>query len=243
MSIPILVPLGNGSRFGNDELRILLRSIDRNVVDAGTVYLMTEHCPEWVDNVVVVPLGDPYTSNKDANLHYKTLTTIERHGIGRFCWCADDNVFMRPMRLEGMPVVHNHRSYKYFCENNPESRWRARIRNTFEWAVSRGVFLEHNFEGHVPQLFDGQALVKGMHGVDYTTQPGLTIYTTWRVVTDTWHESVDQNEVKTTVETNFIDYKFDKPFLGYNDLGFGSGLREKLLAMFPERSRFEKEEK
>ena len=102
-----------------------------------------------------------------------------------------------------MPVVHNHRSYKYFCENNPESRWRARVRHTFEWAVSRDVFLEHNFECHCPQLFDGNALVKGMQGVDYTTQPGLTIYTTWRVVTDTWHESVDQNEVKTTVETNF----------------------------------------
>lgn len=240
--IPIIIPLGCGSTYHNDELRLLLRSIERNALDLGEVYLVTDCCPEWVDRkaLAVVPMSDKFSGNKDACLHRKTLACIQAFGIGRFCWCADDNLLCKPMNLAGIPVLHNHRDTGRFY-NPPLTKWQNRARNTLEWAKGRGVELGHHFECHCPQVFDGQALLEGMKGVDYVSQPGLTIYTAWRVVTDSWRDSQNQLDWKETYEMPCTarDVVFDKPFLGYNDVAFG-GIRGRLFEEFPEPSRWEK---
>lgn len=241
--IPTIIPLGNGSWQGrNDELRLLLRSLERNALDLGEVYIITDCCPEWVDRkaLVVFPMGDIYSGNKDANLHRKTLACIQAFGIGKFCWCADDNLLCKPMNLADIPVLHHHRENERFYCQSP-TKWQRRVRNTLEWAKARGVELEHQFECHCPQIFDGRKLLEGMKDVDYVSQPGLTIYTTWRVVTDTWRDSQSQLDFKNTYELpcTATDIQFDKPFLGYNDTGFGC-IRERLFKEFPETSRYER---
>lgn len=243
MSTDVIIPLGNGSWNGlNDELRLLLRSLDRNALDLGNVYLATVCCPDWIDQktLTVVPLEDLYCNNKDANLHRKTLACIKLYGIEKFCWCADDNLLCRQMKLEDIPVLHNHRPNSRFYEK-VLSKWQHRVRNTLEWAKARGAELPHNYECHCPQVFDGQALLKGMDGVDYVALPGLTIYTSWRVVTDSWRESQNQLDWKETHELpcTAIDVSFNKTFLGFNDTAFGC-IREELFRRFPEKSRFER---
>ena len=241
----IIIPLGNGSRSNDDELRILLRSIDRNLRGYGRVFLVTSYCPSWVnrDMVTVVNIEDLYHDNKDANLHLKTLKTIEKYNVRHFVWCSDDNVFSQPMYAGMIPTVHNHRRNEDFSQNEA-NRWRNRVRHTLDWAESRGVHLEHNYECHCPQLFDGKALLEGMKDVEYVRQPGLTIYTTWRVVTDSWKDSIDQRDVKATYEMDkYEDYKTDdlhaKPFIGFNDQTFLNGLRDRLLKEYNDRSKFE----
>lgn len=246
MSIPdIIIPLGNGSQSNDDELKILLRSIDRNLKGYGRVFLVTSYCPSWIDmsKVTVVSVEDIYHDNKDANLHLKTLKTIELCNVKNFVWCSDDNVFMQPMYAGMIPTIHNHRHNDEF-KHGEQNRWRNRVRHTLDWADSRGAHLEHQYECHCPQLFDGQALLEGMKGVDYGKQPGLTIYTTWRVVTDSWHGSLDQRDYKATYEKqDDKNYMTDdlkaRMFCGYNDSCFLNGLRERLFKEFPEKGRFE----
>lgn len=241
--MPTIIPLGNGSWQGkNDELRLLLRSLEKNALDLGEVYLVTDCCPEWVDReaLTVFPMSDIYSGCKDANLHRKTLACIQAFGIGRFCWCADDNLLCKPMNLADIPVLHNHRpNERFYCQS--PTKWQNRVRNTLEWAKARGSALPHNYECHCLQIFDGQALLRGMQDVDYVTQPGLTIYTTWRVVTDSWRESQNQLDFKNTYELpcTATDIRFDKPFIGYNDTAFGC-IRERLFKEFPETSKYER---
>jgi len=240
----IVIPLGNESRSNDDELRILLRSIDRNLKGYGRVFLVTSYCPAWVNRneVTVVDIADIYHDLKDANLFIKTLKTIEMYDVNRFVWCSDDNVFSQPVYAGMIPVIHNHRKYDDFKQS--ENRWRVRVRNTFDWAFRRGADITYNYECHCPQLFDGQKLLEGMKNVDYTRQPGLTIYTTWRVVTDSWHNSIDQRELKATYEKqddkNYLtDDLKARMFIGYNDACFLNGLRERLFNEFPDKGRFE----
>lgn len=241
--MPTIIPLGNGSWQGrNDELRLLLRSLERNAIGLGTIYIATIYKPSWLkesDGLVVVPIKDIYNSNKDANLFEKTLRTIEMYNIGDFVFTADDAALLKPMNLADIPVLHNHRDNgRFYCQSL--TKWQNRVRNTLEWAKARGSVLPHNYECHCPQVFDGKALIEGMKDVDYVTQPGLTIYTAWRVVTDSWRDSQNQLDFKETHELpcTATDIRFDKPFIGYNDTAFGC-IREELFRRFPERSKYE----
>ena len=96
--IDIIICLGNGSMNGNDELRLMLRSLERYVEDAGRIFLATHYCPAWIDRdkIIVVDIDDVYLANKDANLHAKTLEVIRQYNVGRFCWLSDDVVFNKP---------------------------------------------------------------------------------------------------------------------------------------------------
>lgn len=247
MTIPVLIPLGQGSYRNNDELRYLLRSLDRNAGQPH-VYLMTMCAPAWInpEHVTVVPLPDPYSDCKDANLFYKTHKTIEKYNIGDFIWTADDAAILQTLNLEDIPVIHNHRPNNIFYEK-PQTKWRARVAATLDWAKSQGVDLPHNYECHCPQKFNGQAILKGMKNVPFYPQ-GKTIYTTWRVVTNTWQNSKDQMALKHTFELEGDDSikrmtdkeLFSKPFLGYGDACAGYVL-DRLSQIFCTRSIYEQQ--
>ena len=242
-NIPIIIPLGNGSWQGrNDELRLLLRSLERNALDLGEVYLVTDCCPEWVNRkaLTVVPIPDIYKDCKDANLFNKVHSTIKMHGIGDFVFSADDNVFLKPIELKNLPIIHNHRNNSMFYANSL-TKWQNRVRNTLEWAKKQGVQLEHNFECHCPQLFNGTKIIQTPFKYYPDFSDGKTIYTTWRVVTNSWMESKPQLDFKETYEMPCTarDVVLDKLFIGYNDIGFGC-IREKLFEAFGKKSKWEK---
>ena len=238
----VILPLGVGSKHSNEELRMLLRSVDKNLKGVERVFLVTTCCPDWVnrENVIVVPIADKYDNNKDANLHLKTLSAIERYNIGDFVWLSDDNAILREIGVNEIPILHNHRDNQQFL-NNAGSKWRARVANTLRFAFARGANIQHNYECHCPQLFNGQMLLEGMKGVDYASLPGLTIFTTWRVVTNTWQGSKSQLDWKETYEMPCTpkDVILDKSFVGYNDSAF-QGVLARLKQLFPNKSRFEK---
>ena len=246
MTIPVLIPLGNGTYRDNLELRYLLRSLDAN---AGKphVYLMTMCAPDWInpEHVTIVSLPDPYSDCKDANLFYKTHKTIEKYHIEDFVWTADDAAIMQPIDLENIPVVHNHRPNSMFYEK-PTTKWRSRVKDTLEWAKSRGVCLPHNYECHCPQKFNGKAILDGMKDVSFYPD-GKTIYTAWRVATDSWQNSVSQLDVKRTFEFEFDDSinnlvqseLCSKPFIGYSD-ATAERVFNRLKEIFSNKSIYEK---
>ena len=51
--------------------------------------------------------------------------------------------------------------------------------------------------------------------------------------------AVEQSAVKETVEKKGQEAKLDRLFVEYNEAGFVDGLRERLLELFPEPSRWE----
>ncbi len=248
VKIDVIIPLGNGSRFDNRELRILLRSIAANCTDVGRVFLATQYCPRWVDRstVTVVDIPDTATDNKDANLMDKVLGVIEKHGVERFAFAADDNAFMRPCELKHISLLHG-RGRKEFT---PDTKWRRRMLHTFEYFDARGVSPDNTFDTHCPQYFpDAQGLVAAMKDIDYRTQPGLTIMTAFRCAQNDIYGSFPASNVKLTFEGDCKKKVADataetlasRLFIGYNDDGAAAGLLDKLEQIFPERSRYETE--
>lgn len=242
--IDIIICLGNGSSHGNDELRILLRSMERNASGIGRVFLATSYAPGWLDpsRLAVIDIDDIYLDNKDANLHRKTLEVVARYNVGRFCWLSDDVVFLKPVALQDIPIL---RGVKPCEEFRPDKIWTRRLCHTFDFARSVGVDIRHSYEVHAPQVFDGSLLLERMRGVDYTSQPGLTIFTAWRAVCGQigLPDELPFTEWKETLSTPeaAVNAKLDRPFAGYNDDAFDVvGFRARLFRMFNAKSSYER---
>ena len=73
--VDLIIPLGNGSKSDNDELKILLRSLEKNGVGVRDVVVVTEVPPKWLTGVRIVNQGDPLSKNKDGNLLGKMLAS------------------------------------------------------------------------------------------------------------------------------------------------------------------------
>lgn len=240
----IIICLGNGSMNGNDELRIMLRSLERHADDIGRMFVATHYAPKWLDSskVTIVDIDDVFISNKDANLHRKTLETIRRYNVGKFCWLSDDVVFNSRTTLGRIPILHSDGEKETY---DRKSTWLDRLRNTFHFAECCGQECKYSYDVHAPQTFDGQKLLEGMDGVDYEHGLGLTIFTAWRAVcgeigteneesVGMWKETLENAQTANAA-------KFDKNFIGYNDAAFNTySFRKRLFAMFPEKSSFEK---
>ena len=67
MKIDIVYPLGTGSKWQDSELRFSLRSIEKNFIDKGTVWVIG-HKPDWLINARHIPMPDKHKHNKDANI-------------------------------------------------------------------------------------------------------------------------------------------------------------------------------
>lgn len=240
MKHSLIVPLGGGSRANNDELRILLRSIERNVENLDKVVLVTTTPPDWVRNVVVVPCPDAHEHNKDANLIDKTVAAVNTLGLETFAWAADDNVFNRRCDLDTLVPVYNPRDKRQFQLALRRNRWIRRMVHTFELAESMGTPLDRNYESHTPQLFrHARELLARLGKVDYVTDPGYGIHTLFYLLCPAG-APVGMTSVKTTYERpDQMGQVPDKMFIGYNDECFLGGLREKLMQLFPKKSRYE----
>ena len=66
--IDLVIPLGTGSKSGNDELKLFLRSIEKNGTGIRNILVVTDHVPDWLTGVQIVPQGDIYEKNKDGNI-------------------------------------------------------------------------------------------------------------------------------------------------------------------------------
>ena len=102
----ILYVVGNGSTWQNNELRYSLRSIEKNGVNVGRVYLVG-HMPGFVSDLVrYIPCRDPY-KQKHKNILYKTLFAVAHSDIdSHFLVSSDDHFYIKTTDFDKLPVYY-----------------------------------------------------------------------------------------------------------------------------------------
>ena len=237
--VDIIIPLGIGSKSDNDELRLFLRSLEKNGLGYRNIIIVANGTVDWLQNVTVLQLDDPLQHNKDGNIIRKVLHALRKvEDISpEFVWTCDDCVVLKEFDFNSIPPIYNVRGKdEFFMGGN---NWHKRLIRTFEYFEEKGFPLKHNYEAHVPQRFPTQKVLDVMFGIDYQSDVGYGINTLFFGLLKE-NGGFDQRLFKNTVENN--DNKnplLDKPLLGYNDKGF-SVLKDKLFKMFPYKSKYEK---
>ena len=241
-AVDTIIPLGNGSKAGNDELRLLLRSLERNAVNVRHILLVTDCAPEWLapgNGLEVVPCADTHRHNKDANIFGKVLAGMERAETADIVWTCDDCAVLRACDFAALPVLYCRRSRREF---GVAKRWDRRMR-----ATMKELGLEHwHFDTHTPQRWNRAEAQVALSWTPYLCRRGRCINTAviGRMVgpalpagaeeQSAWKETCQDEEGGKAA-------KLDKVFVAYNDAGFiWTGLRERLFGLFPEKSKWEK---
>ena len=232
----LLVPLWAGAREPHDELRILLRSAEKNLTHLGRVIVVTTNPPKWLRNAVVVPVSDD-TRIKDANMLDKVIKAVEVMSIKRFVLAADDNVFLSPVDARKIPVLRIDAPRSSY--DKPENGWFMRVCDTYDYWAMMGLPLNCNYEAHCPQTFLSADFMGKIQQVPYHEGRGLTIYTCLRMCGGRVTGTDCRPYVVSCAKKEAANSPLDKTFCVYMDEAFNNGLRERLFERFPEKSRFE----
>lgn len=242
MATDVIIPLGSGSKSGNDELRLLLRSLEMNAANLGRIAVVSEDFPEWLTGVERIIHGDRFAHNKDANMIEKVIAGMTHLDCADFVLCSDDNIVNRECDMDKLPILYNSRTQDAFGPDFARGqwpRWHRRMYHTFWLAEQMGAELHHNYETHCPQRFSAR-LKWNLDQINYRAGVGFGIYTTFRLC-EGITGGEEQSPYKTThEEANSVAKPMDRMFVGYNDKAFLNGLRERLFNRFPEKSKYER---
>lgn len=241
MSADIVIPLGNGSKSHNDELKIFLRSIQENATGFDKIWIVTAYPPKWLkpDSILnVLWKEDDYKHNKDANLFEKIMLAMDVTKSESIVFSADDCAILMPVNLSVLPPIYNRRKIKDFSET--KSKWQKRMIAT----LSEINLVDGNWDSHTPQLWNVQEAQEVIKTIPYYAPEGRCIDS---AVMGRIYKSkippfaITQKSVKETCEhSNISRIKLNTLFIGYGDSGFLHGLRERLFERFPTPSRWEK---
>jgi len=238
--VDVVIPLGRGSRWDDNELRFCLRALDRNFLDLGNVWIVGEK-PDWCVGVRYVRVPDFFSSNKDANLITKVMTACyQREMSPDFIRSSDDELLLRPMHFDAM------RPYHHGEISRPHgNRWHRRLERTGRWLRRQGL-TAYNYDSHLPVPMQRDRFLEIFGRASYKKRPGLTIDSTYFnccgldqhiPLPRRFRVRLDRR-VEDTVRLHRILGR--ACYLNLTDRAVGPALEQALCAMFPKPSRFEK---
>ena len=173
--IDVVYPLGDGSRWGNNELRFSLRSLQRHLRDLGRVFVVGRR-PAWLVEAVHIPMEDVHRHNKDANLIDKVLAACWAGVSERFLRLSDDQCLLRPVAARDLKAYHLGPLDEKRGGFWGFGKWKRRLRRTYGLLLHEGLPTLH-YDSHIPMLYQRERFVQVMSRWPYREGLGYCINT------------------------------------------------------------------
>jgi len=223
-----------GSKWGDNELRYSLRSLEQYFANMGRVFIVG-HKPEWLTNVIHIQAEDTHWRNKDANLIDKVLLACRSGVSPTFLRLSDDQCLLK--EWDGLKVWH-----MGSAAGRQGGKWWKRMQRTCDYLQSHGrpTFF---YDCHAPAPVDRETFIRVAEEADYAPPPGMCINTLYFNSVDIPRERM--NGQKVAVHRGIGPKKLrrlakDKLFLGYSEAGTNKWMKRFLQKRFPGKSRFER---
>lgn len=167
----LVIPLGTGSRWEDNELRFALRSAEKYINKLGNVYIIGER-PEWITNVTYIPAVDrPGIEWKEFNIMQKVLKACALKQLSReFIFMNDDHFLLSPMpplpyyccgTLESKLAARRKQDHYYYSMNNTRNALQARQRGDTYFDVHAPIIYNKNLFRDVVLSYDWLAVPYG----------------------------------------------------------------------------------
>ena len=147
--IDVLYIIGNGSLYGNEELRYSLRSLDKFGRNVGRVFI-TGECPAFVDQTKITFLPELDIGCPAVNHWWKVQQTFSKTDIGeRALLMYDDIFFCKPTDCA---------KYPWRCRGElptlrPDGEYRRSLYNAACWLKKRYMPIL-NYTLHQPCIYE-----------------------------------------------------------------------------------------
>lgn len=242
--VDLVYVLGSGSQWNNNELRISLRSVERNLKNFGKIFVVGEDPGFLSSNVIYIYYPDEIsTRNADGNMARKIIRACADPRLSdNFLFMNDDFIINKEIDAAEIPWMH-----KGDMKDRPPKFWKSqfyryRLRRTFDVLSERNLpTLQYDY--HAPMLMNKKKFPQVMAKFDYAADIGYTFRSLYgnslklkaEPLVDqkiTMYESYTLAQIKARVALPV--------FVGYNDLGLNNSFKYWMVTTFHEQSRFEK---
>lgn len=148
-TIDVLYILGNGSLYGDEELRYSLRSLEKFGRNVGRVFI-TGECPVFIDKTKITFLPELDIGCPAINHWWKVDQTFRKTDIGdRALLMYDDIFFCKPVDCSKYPW----RWRSELPDMRPEGEYRKSLFNAHEFLFKRKL-TTLNYEMHQPCIYE-----------------------------------------------------------------------------------------
>ncbi len=165
----ILIPLGKGSTWENNELRYCLRGIVKHLTGWNQIVIIGEK-PSWLKpdyRLLHVSFPEkPSAINKEKNIHLKIMFAIEKRFVkNNFLFMNDDHFLLHDFQAPLFPDYHKGRLSPAGLPDN--SNYRKTILNTLKQLHSKWIPEPLHFDTHCPIIYNCETYVKHLGGLSW----------------------------------------------------------------------------
>jgi len=241
----VVYVLGSGSNWHNNEIRYSLRSLEKNAIGIGKIFIVGEFPDFLSPSIIHVKAKDIFNSNQnaDGNIVTKVLEACADDRLSdNFMFINDDHLLLKPLVLRNLPAFH-----KGDMKSFPDSTWtlnfwRGRLKRTMEILDEKELTTFH-FDCHTPILFNKYLFPKVMESFPYQEGIGLTMKSLYGN-THYAQSGVQLTTQKQTVFKYYTTAQLEKrlceaSFLSFNDFGLNNEFKLFLDSNFPLQSQWE----
>jgi hypothetical protein len=162
--IDIVIPLGKGSVWDNNELRLSLRSIEKYLTGYRSIYIVGEY-PEWLQNCIHVPINDTEKIS-DKNIMHKIAAACLLHEVSEtFIMFNDDHYLLSPYHAPGFPYYYHKNLTDYITQRRGDI-YAIRATNTLNHLKANNLPAKF-FDCHTPILYNKQAFLGIVNSADW----------------------------------------------------------------------------
>lgn len=239
----ILYVVGTGSAWKNNELRYSLRSIDKNGVNVGRIFIATETLPKFinpeaVEHICIRDLG----KIKHRNIMDKIECVMNYSDIADdFLLSSDDHFYLRETDFDHYPLYHKGE----IQERDENAEYWLSMRDTKHLLQQHGLTTYStnphcNTHFNRPMFMEHSTLMKEGKQLRYGAEVNCLM---GNLMIAAGVDPVCYNDIKINSFKNREDLLRqlgDTHCFSIYDSALNCGIKEYLREMFPNKSRWEK---
>lgn len=173
----IVIPLGTGSKWKNNELRYCLRSIVKHLKGFRKIYIIGEKPDflQWDENLVHLPYTDASAYNKEKNIFEKVLYACQQDFISPdFLFMNDDHFFLSDYYIPQFPYFRAGGLQSHYLPKPAGNTYRISLKNTF-LALRKKEYSSFHFDVHCPIRYNKEKFIEIMPAYDWTIPYGYVV--------------------------------------------------------------------
>lgn len=237
--VDIVIPLGVGSKNDNLELRMCLRGVEKHLVNVRNVLIIGER-PDWIKSVIWKSRKDERSSRyKERNIYCKIkLACINEEVSDNFLFMNDDHFLLENFNAVTFP-------YHYKCKLSDTMQknmghYRKTMNHTRKHLLSKGIE-ELDFDTHCPIIYNKELFLRTFEEIDWSREYGYGIKSLYSGLNGIKgqqysdckiQKKMSKEEILTTIK--------DRQYFSIGDGGFNEEMKEVLLELYPQKSKYEK---
>ena len=237
--------LGTGSVWNNNEIRFSLRSIAKNGIGVGKIFVVGM-LPAFLSNEVIhIAVDDIYNpmQNADGNIAHKVLQACKDKRLSDdFLFINDDHLILKQVDLKDIPAFHKGDMTTFDDSYFALNYWRMRLKRTREALQKQGLPALH-FDCHTPIIFNKYHFPEVMARFDMDEGPGLTMKSLYGNCVSPENTKLLCGEKKMVAEYYTLEQLNDRltdcAYISFSDTGVNKALKIWLYKHFPEQSPWE----